>query len=211
LEPEKLSAVARAALFALLAEAGPVSNPDLEKRVGFRLVGAERIRLNNLQLVRSDKVGQAYVHKLTGDGRRWCHDELTADPGARATNMERALYAILGGLNRYLDRSGQELAEVFSPHEQVRVTAPGTVLDSQVQAVYDELAGGPGEFVKLHELRLKLPDIPREDLDSALDRMYQDQRINLVAQANQEALTSSDRESALLIGGSRKHLISMAG
>jgi hypothetical protein len=39
--------------------------------------------------------------------------------------------------------------------------------------------------------------------------MYQDQEINLVAQADQEALSGADRESALLIGGSRRHLISV--
>jgi hypothetical protein len=39
--------------------------------------------------------------------------------------------------------------------------------------------------------------------------MYRGQRINLVAQADQESLTNADRESALLIGGSRKHRISI--
>ena len=86
--------------------------------------------------------------------------------------------------------------------------APPEDMESRIKTAYLKLAE-PGEFVKLSELRLKLPDVSSADLDSALDRMYRGQRINLVAQANQEALSDADRESALLIGGKHKHLISI--
>ncbi len=207
MQSNELSIKERAALFALLGEARQLSNPELKERVGFKLDGKERRRLNNLKLVTSTKPGRAYVHELTDAGWRWCADELSVGPDGRGTSMERALYAILGGLDRYLQRTEQTLADIFNdeharPHADVDV-------ESRIEAGYRELAGEPGEFVQLHELRLKLPDVSRADLDSALDRMYRNQRINLVAQANQEALSDADRESALLIGGSRKHLISI--
>jgi hypothetical protein len=39
--------------------------------------------------------------------------------------------------------------------------------------------------------------------------MFTGQRVNLVPQSNQQALTIADRESALRIGGEHKHLISI--
>ena len=63
--------------------------------------------------------------------------------------------------------------------------------------------------MKIFELRLRLVGIPRVDVDAALDRMYQEQRINLVPQADQQALTDADRESGLRVGGKPKHLISI--
>jgi hypothetical protein len=68
----ELSGKERAALFALLAEARGLANPELEERVGFRLDGEERRRLNNLKLVESRKNGRAYEHELTDAGYRWC-------------------------------------------------------------------------------------------------------------------------------------------
>jgi hypothetical protein len=207
---DRLSVKERAALFALLAEARQLSNPEFEERVGFRLDGADRRRLNDLKLVKSDRQpGRAYVHELTAAGREWCANELSVGPDGHGTSMERALYAILGGLDRYLRRTGQSLSDVFNNDHHAALLSAEADVNSRIKAVYRELAQEPGDFVRLHELRMKLPDISRADLDFALDNMYQDQQINLVAQANQEALSDADRESALLIGGSRKHRISI--
>ena len=70
----QLSGKERAALFALLAEAHPLSNPELEERVGFRLDGAACRRLNQLKLVETIQPRRAFVHELTDAGWRWCAD-----------------------------------------------------------------------------------------------------------------------------------------
>ncbi len=210
MESDRLSPKARASLFALLAEAKQLSNPELEERVGFRLDGKERRTLNDLKLVTSEKRGRAYAHELTDAGWRWCNDELSAGPGDSrgSKEIERAFYAFLAGLGRYLDVTEQSLADVFKPRQKARPLAQADV-EAQIRAGYRALAGEPGEFVKLHKLRLRLPDIPRADVDTALDRMYQEQRINLVPQADQQALSDADRESGLRVGGKPKHLISI--
>ena len=64
-------------------------------------------------------------------------------------------------------------------------------------------------LVSLRELRLRLADVPRPRLDAALAAMFAAQRINLIPQSNQQALSAADRESALRIGGEYKHLISI--
>lgn len=120
---------------------------------------------------------------------------------ARAIS-KRALYVVLGGLDRYLRGSGQSLADIFRQRAEAGVQA-------RIEAGYQALTRGPGEFVGLRELRSRLPDIPRPDVDAALAAMYAGQRVNLIPQSNQQALSDADRESALRIGGEYKHMISI--
>lgn len=209
---DEFSTKQRAALFALLAEAREVSNPELRERYGFALDGKDRARLNKLKLVDSRKEGQPYIHELTDTGWRWCADELSAAPGGRAGTIERALYGVLAGLGRYLEGTGQGLADIFAPNggngaprsEDSKVDVEGGIV-----AGYRALASEPGEFVKLSTLRQKLADVPRADTDAGLAKMYRARRINLIPQANQLTLTDEDREAALRIGGEHKHLISI--
>jgi hypothetical protein len=212
----RLSTKERAALLALLGVARRLSNPELDDLAGFRLHGAERRRLNNLGLVKSEgKPGRAFSHELTDAGRAWCADELTAGPGWEQSKvMEGAFYAVLGGLAGYLERTGLSLREVFKADaDSLGVPVPkqpsAADITARIEGAYRELADGPGDYVRLHELRLLLSDIGRADVDAALGAMYRAHRVNLVSQANQEALTDADRVAALEIGGSRKHRIAI--
>jgi hypothetical protein len=200
---QRLSAKERAALLVLLTEPRGLSNLELERRVGFRLDGKERVRLNELTLVDSHKDGRAYVHKLSDAGWRWCRDEFAAGPGPRPGNIERAMYAVLPFVRRHLDRRGEDLTDLFA--------AGGSHDDAEsgIATGYRALASEPGAFVRLAELRDKLAGLPRDETDAALGRMYREQLINLIPQSNRRELTAEDRASALRIGGEDKHLISI--
>jgi hypothetical protein len=189
----------RAALFALLSEARQVANPELKELIGVSLDGAERRQLNDRKLVESVKLGRAFAHELTDKGWHWCKEELAAAPGERAGSLERAHYLLFGVFARSLDAAGLSLADIVDANDTA----------ARIEGGYRSLAAGAGEFVRLRELRLRLPDISRADLDSALVALFTTQRINLIPQENQQALTDADRESALRIGGENKHLISI--
>jgi hypothetical protein len=208
MQGEDLSVKERAVLFALMGEAREVSNPELAERAGFRLDGKERRRLNGLKLVDSRKVGHAYAHELTDAGWDWCATHSSEGPQGSASSMEGALYAVLGGLARYLEYSEQSLADVFQQRDPEAPEEPRDIAEL-ISAAYRRLASEPGKFVKLRELRAELSDVPRSELDSPLEEMYRAQQVNLVPQANQQALTQADRESALRIGGEAKHMISI--
>jgi hypothetical protein len=211
---DELTARQRAVLFALLAEARQVANPELEALVGVRLDGAERRDLNDRKLVESVRVGRAFAHELTDKGWRWCNQELAATPGERAAGLERAHYRVFGLFARYLDAAGLSLADIARPANR---TANRTAheadgeadLTASIEAGYRSLAPGAGEFVSLRELRLQLPGRPRPDVDAALTTMFTAQRINLIPQSNQRALSDADRAAALRVGGEYKHLISI--
>jgi hypothetical protein len=208
MQVEDLSVKERAVLFALMGEAREVSNSELAERAGFRLDGKERRRLNDRKLVDSRKVGRAYAHELTDAGWDWCATHSAEGPKGRASSMEGALYAVLGGLARYLEYSEQSLADVFQQRDPEKGEEPGDIAEL-IRAAYLRLASEPGKFVKLREIRADLSDVPSSELDSSLEGMYRAQQVNLVPQSNQQALTQADRESALRIGGEAKHMISI--
>jgi hypothetical protein len=211
MQPDDLSGKERAVLFALLGEAREVTNSQLAECAGFRLDGKERRKLNDLKLVNSRKLGRTYAHELADAGWHWCAMELAAGVPGKATSMEGALYAILGGLARHLDATGQILADVFRRRSADEPTSSpqGEDVERLVLDAYRDLAAEPGEFVKLRELRGRLSVIARLDLDLALERMYRAQRVNLIPQSNQQALADADRLSALRVGGEFKHLLSV--
>jgi hypothetical protein len=208
---EDLSVKERAVLFALMGEAREVSNSELAERAGFRLDGKERRKLNDRKLVDSRMVGRTYAHELTDAGWDWCAAQLsqgTQGTQGVVSSMEGALYAVLGGLARYLEHSEQALADVFQQRDSAAPDEPRDIAEL-IREAYLLLASEPGKFVKLRELRGELSDVPRSELDPSLKEMYRAQQVNLIPQANQQALKQADRESALRIGGEDKHLISI--
>jgi hypothetical protein len=191
----------RAVLFALLGEARPVANPELEALIGVRLDGAERRDLNDRKLVESVKAGRTFAHELTDRGWRWCGEELATGSDPRAGRLERAHYLVFGVFARYLDAAGLTLADI--------VTADPAGLAAAIEAAYRGIAAAPGQFVSLRELRLRLPGRARPEVDAALAALYTAQRVNLVPGSDQRALSDADRDAALRIGGEDKHLISI--
>ena len=201
----------RAVLFALLGEARQVANPELEQLIGVRLDGADRRQLNARKYVESTKVGRAYVHELADAGWRWCAQELAAPPGERAGSLERAHYKVFGLFARHLDAAGLTLADIAVPTADAPASTAASAADltASIETGYRSLAASAGEFVSLRELRLRLTDRTRPDVDAALTAMFTAQRVNLIPQSNQQSLSVADREAALRIGGEYKHLISI--
>ena len=201
----------RAVLFALLGEARQVANPELEQLIGVRLDGADRRQLNARKYVESTKVGRAYVHELADAGWRWCAQELAAPPGERAGSLERAHYKVFGLFARHLDAAGLTLADIAVPTADAPASTAASAADltASIETGYRSLAASAGEFVSLRELRLRVADRARPDVDAALTTMFTAQRINLIPQSNQRALSDADRDAALRIGGECKHLISI--
>ena len=205
-------------LFALLSAARRLSNAELQALVGIRLEGKERRKLNDLKLVESERQGRAFVHELSDAGWRWCADEISAGPEGRSTSIERSHYLVFAMFARCLATARLTLADLVSAapdkpaggkHVRRDAAAGDGAMTARVSAAYRALAGAPGDFVGLRDLRERLADIPRPALDGALTAMFTAQRVNLVPQDNQQALTAADRASALRLGGEYKHLMSI--
>jgi hypothetical protein len=84
-------------------------------------------------------------------------------------------------------------------------------LEERIRGAYRALAGEPGDFVWLSDLRGQLPGVAPRELDAALVRMYAGQEINLVPSADQHprVLTDARRAAAVHVGMKDKHRVSI--
>ncbi|MGC7097577.1 hypothetical protein ACPZ19_23135 [Amycolatopsis lurida] len=182
-----------------------VSNPELETVVGFTLTGEVRRQLNDLGYVNSRKSGRSYSHELTDSGWNWCGREMgvkTPPPNSRS-NLINGLYVLLGGIDEYLRRQGLQLAHVFTP--EVELTEEE--IERRIREAYRQLAGTSREWVGLIDLRPKLGEAPRKEVDAVLKELSRQGRLHLIPEDNRKALTPADHEAAIRVGGDDNHLL----
>ncbi|WP_199438810.1 hypothetical protein [Umezawaea beigongshangensis] len=213
---EKLSARQKNLLFILANEAREVSNTRLDERWKLSLTGKDRTRLNDLGLVTSRKAGRVFVHELTDRGWSRCREELSAELPDRAGSFGAALYSFLGTIDRFLEAKRLDLADLCVPNsrpvpesDEDGTTADRSDLETRVRAVYEDLAGAPRDWVSLAELRPRLGEVPRSEVDDVLRRMDGAPDVTIAPEANQRVLTTADHDAAVHIGGEANHLLSI--
>lgn len=86
-----------------------------------------------------------------------------------------------------------------------------TTAEDKVRAAYRQLAMEAGQFVKVLDLRYRLAakGLSFTAQDEVLTAMFTAREVNLVPQANQQALTADQRATPVRVGGEDKHLISI--
>ena len=194
---DSLTARDRAMVLALMTLNEEVTNKVLHERLGFRIEGEARRRLNAAGLVESRKVGREYRHVVGDDGWRWCWEEMAGPAPARGDTGVRSLYAVLAGLRGYLERTKRELSDVFGIDP----------LESRIRTAYWKLASEPGEWVRLAEVRSLLDGVPAAEQDEAMRRVERAHDVHLVPETDQRSLVPADRAAAVTIGGAEKHLL----
>lgn len=195
-----------AALFVLMGLSRAASNNELHEIAGFRIDGQVRRDLNDQQLVKSDRRGNApFVHELTDKGWHRCEDLLTAELDGRSTALGKALHVVLGGLDRYLRRQNLRLADVFQPAPELTRDQ----LEPHIRAAYAKLAEEPYDWVRLADLRGLLDGASRTDVDGVFLEMSRNRRAQFSSASNTKTLTTADRAAAIEIGGEDNHLIAI--
>ena len=205
--PDELTGPEQAVLLVLMAESRPVPNPELE-RLGPRLDKPHRDRLNRLGLIESTG-SRPLVHELTDAGWALCRTLFGAATPPRSTGQGRALYTLLGALQRYFDGTDLVPAEVFLPAEPAPPPGPDGYPEAQLRDAYAGLATRPGGWVGLRRLRDAVRALPRDIVDTALINLYQQPGVSLIPEENQKVLTPADRAAAVTIGNQDKHLIAI--
>ncbi|WP_330249356.1 hypothetical protein OG874_23795 [Nocardia sp. NBC_00565] len=195
---DRLTLSERCVLLVLMAEARELTNAELHAVAGIKLDGKYRRHLNELDLVSSAMVNRAFVHELTDRGAVWCAEELSRERPARSGYAGGALYAVLAGLRRHLDDTVQTLADVFRPD-----------VASQVEDAYAELTQASGWPLRLAVLRERLSGLPRSEVDRALALLAKRGDVHVRAEADQKTLTAQDREAAVVLGGTPRHLLTI--
>ncbi|HEY2060397.1 hypothetical protein [Amycolatopsis sp. NBC_01480] len=206
----KLSSLQRTLLYALMAEARVISNPELDECCGLRIVGEDRRVLKAEKLVTSEKSGRTYEHALTERGWTWCRAEFTATPGGRPAPLDRVVHRMTAALDRYLSANRLTIDQLFTAEvpELAEEDAEASIVD-RVRRAYADLAAEPEDWVSLTDLRRQLDGLPRHEVDQVLKDL-DGKGGTLIPEANQKTLTAEDRAAAVRIGGEDNHLLSMA-
>jgi hypothetical protein len=219
-------------LFVLMAEAGALTNKEIKER-GPELRADSRRKLNSLGLIDSDTSKVPHRHALSDRGWAQANELLGTQPPAGTTPQGKALFTVLAGLGRHFTREDLRLADVFVPaaeanqsgeavkdvDESVQTTPIPSIpsksddahsdIETRVIEAYRDLAAKPGGWLGLAQLRQKLGDIDRTDLDRALRSLYSHPGIALIPEDNQKSLSADDRAAAVSVGDQAKHLIRM--
>lgn len=88
----------------------------------------------------------------------------------------------------------------------------GQQVEDEIRSAVAALAGEPGGYVSLEDVRARLGDrYTRTEVDQALDDMFLKPGVALTPEANQKTLTPSRRAAAVNIGMQDQHLISISG
>jgi hypothetical protein len=209
-----------------MAENAELSNREISEKYapGLELTGKNRLRLVDAKLIECRKGDRnAYFFRLADEGWRWCRDELTSAVPKGAGSAGHAFYAVLGGLDRYLVRTGRSLAQVFGTvadsdeGSTAAVRSPTAGVESPtadeieraVRRAYRSLASTAGSWVGLADIRDQLAGVSKREVDGVLRLMARMPGVQIEEETNQKALTPRDRNAAVNIGDRDQHVLAI--
>jgi hypothetical protein len=181
-----------------------ISNTELDELTGIRITGDVLKRLNAQELIVSERTGnKPYVHVLTKKGLVRCRYEFTAERPQRPGYFGYAFYALLKGLDGFLDREHRTLEDMF------RSAGTSQDLETRIRTAYGKLARESRDWVRLADLRPLLNGVDSTDVDGALKAMSRAKQAHLAPDPDRKSLTSEDRAAAVRFGGEDNHLLTI--
>jgi len=135
---------------------------------------------------------------------------LTVRRGAPADEIEKQLLDYVRDATKGKREQGKPSAKFTLQGKPDAAKIREIEVENRIRAAYREVGT---DHVMLSDLRRKLGDLPRSDVDAALTRMNRGDYDGpgdpvVVPQSNQKALTQADRDAAIHVGGQDKHAIS---
>ncbi|MEO0810273.1 MAG: hypothetical protein AAFW82_06490 [Pseudomonadota bacterium] len=195
----------RAAMLALMALNREILNGELDAKYKLGLDKKQRERLNADGLIVSRKIGRGFAHELTDRGWAWVMRELEAPVPKRAGSAGGGLYAVLNGLAGALASHDMRLADLFGSPLSTRSSS----LDERIRTVYRNQAKRAKDWIYLSDIRAQLTEVPKNEVDSVLLKMFLNKEIRLTLEEDQKSLTANQRAAAIRVGMNDMHLMSM--
>jgi hypothetical protein len=208
------------AMWALLgnggAGIGSALKPEVER--------AEREALRQAGLITFDKRVRPFKLEVTDRGWRWAEEHLADALPDKTYGGAFVLRAWLTRLRAFMQARDIGLAEIlaeqaerrFPSVESQRAAQPTDVspfhdysgLRERIRRAYLEVTGGSfNRRALLRDIRERLPNVDRSDLDDALNRMQRDEDASLMRLDNSVEITDADRAAALYIGREPRHIL----
>ncbi|MEW2472192.1 hypothetical protein AB0875_00210 [Micromonospora gifhornensis] len=215
---KELTLVDRCILITLMIKATPLPQAYLTNVAGIGIKPDHRRRLESLDLIEVTPKPRIIL-ELTDKGWERAAQELGAEPPTRAGTTGGTLYVVLDFLRRLIDHSNVRADDLFRLQIKADEVAPAPVAATAadpadaatlVRQAYHRLAGQPGDYVMLADLRAALGDLSQAEVDAALIQLNQERNVHLVPESNQKVLRPQERAAAVNIGNQDKHLIAIS-
>jgi len=207
----KLTPTQIAALVVLMAEARPLTNPELKEIAGFVLDGANRTGLMKHGFITSEKQGRSFVNEISDEGWGKIDQLLRVETIGGIGPARGALKVLLNSLERALKRHGTSAGDFFYGDGDGGVDQERSDLEHAIRLAYKDLVKQPGEWVRLPEIRAAVAPATRAEVDAAIKRLAVQPDVRVIPVANLKSLTPEDREAAIDLGGELKHAIAIEG
>jgi hypothetical protein len=199
------------AMWALLGAGGEAYGSELKPGIE----KPERAALEQVGLIKSEKRERGAIWSTVTDrGWDWAEQHLAASLPDKTFAGAFVLQAWLTRLQIFLRARDIRLIEMFAEQptkSPVNHTA-GRSLDyselrARIRAAYHEVAGDFDRRVLLRDLRPKLQDLGRRQIDAALMQMLRDEEASLMQLDYRPDVTDEDHAAALQIGNEPRHII----
>jgi DNA-binding PadR family transcriptional regulator len=177
----------------------------------------DRETLESKGLVTCGKHGQRIWIEATQKGWIWAEENLTASLPTKSVAGSQILQEWLIRLKAFMGAEEYSLADLLGaqdPPESISEKAAASsrtgyaAVQERVRDAYLQISGGRlNTRVLLRDLRERLKDIDRGELDSALTQMQSDQEASLYQLDNRFEITDADRAAALYFGSEPRHIL----
>lgn len=168
---------------------------------------AVRASLVKAGLVRVEKRGRRNWIEVTDTGWNKAGENLATLLPANASGATAVLRAWLVRLAALMKARDIALHDILT----AAPTPPPSTADdlpARIRGAYLDVTGGRLNMrALLRDVRLRLPDVPRERLDAALLALQREQKAILQRLDNTAAMTDGDRAAALHIAGEPRHIL----
>lgn len=208
---KRLGIAQRATLLILMGAGKSLTNKEIHAVGQFTpLTGKDLQPLYDLKLLETDRKSSGHVHSLTLEGWLWCERELSAGVGGKYGSAGGALYGVLAGLGRFLERSTVSLKDIFLQLDEPTIDLDKTVdVEGLIRRAYVKLRTEPRGWVSLTKLRPLLVGYSKNEVDTVLNRMNRTKGVNIIPESNQSLLSAEDRKAMILIGNEDRLLLSI--
>ena len=190
----------------------------------------ERDQMAEAGLIRLEKRGRSKHIVLTDKAWGWAAEHLDAAFSTQSLAAASALAGLLKRLKSYLEVRNLALIDLFRPQppkpefasrpapepaapaSPVLVEEAAPSLEASVVRAYLQASGSIWNvWVKLAEIRRRLPNISRPDLDRELLRLERVKKAVLYPLDDPQAIRPEDATAALDVAGFKRHIVLMRG
>jgi hypothetical protein len=147
-----------------------------------------------------------YVY-LTDKAWAWIGDHMDATFSHQSPAAGPIFQSFLAKLQPILKSRRITLAEILGSTKEA---LPSKNLEQRLREAYFHLSGGAGNVrIRLAQLRQKLEDIPRHELDELLLKLQREEKLVLSPLDDTQEISPADQQAALNVAGFKRHIIYM--